>query len=303
MAPTGCNEVDGATIAMLGPRLHRRCVEVLAFFAICPDHPSTMRQSPYFKSIPRQLPWVLGFSIVMAVTGPFGSYFAAGLPIRLVYFTATGVLIWLQVLIFAALLASLDLTERWPIMSRMALSGLLASVPGTLQIIILYSWLIRPIPFAAAFEIFPQTAFLTVVIAVLFGLFIEQRLHAAADAERARVASVPEAGEQATAVPDFFRRMPPALGRDLLALEMEDHYLRIHTALGSDLILLRLRDALAELGPARGRQVHRSWWVAEGAIASVERNGGRPVLVLRNRLRVPVSKSFREQVKAAGWFE
>jgi DNA-binding LytR/AlgR family response regulator len=260
-----------------------------------------MRESPYFKSIPRQLPWVLGFSVVMAVTGPFGSYFAAGLPIRLFYFTATGVLIWLQVLVFAALLASLDLTERWPIMSRMALSGLLASVPGTLQIIVLYSWLIRPIPFAAAVEIFPQTAFLTVIISVLFGLFIEQRLHAAADTERARVASVPEADAQGTAVPDFFRRVPPALGRDLLALEMEDHYLRIHTALGSDLILLRLRDALAELGPARGRQVHRSWWVAEGAIASAERDARRPVLVLRNGLRVPVSKSFRDQVKEAGW--
>ena len=70
--------------------------------------------------------------------------------------------------------------------------------------------------------------------------------------------------------------MPPALGRDLLALEMEDHYLRIHTALGSDLILLRLRDALAELGPSRGRQVHRSWWVAEGAIASAERDARPP---------------------------
>jgi len=82
---------------------------------------------------------------------------------------------------------------------------------------------------------------------------------------------------------------------------MEDHYLRIHTALGSDLILLRLRDALAELGPTRGRQVHRSWWVADGAVASVERDAGRITLVLRNGLRVPVSKSFREPVKEAGW--
>ena len=74
----------------------------------------------------------------------------------------------------------------------------------------------------------------------------------------------------------LLRRVPPALGRDLLALEMEDHYLRIHTALGSDLILLRLRDALAELGPSRGRQVHRSWWVAEGAVASAERDRAGP---------------------------
>lgn len=262
-----------------------------------------MRESPYFKSIPHQLPWVLGLSVVMAVTGPFGSYASAALAIRLVYFVAIGVLIWLQVLACAALLANLEGTERWSIVSRMALAGVLASVPGTLEIIILYSWLVRPIPFAAAVEIFPQTAFLTVVISVLVGLFIEQRLHAAADTERARVASVPEAGAQGTVVPDFFRRVPPALGRDLLALEMEDHYLRIHTALGSDLILLRLRDALAELEPSRGRQVHRSWWVAEGAIASVERNAGRNVLVLRNGLRVPVSKTFREPVKEAGWLD
>ena len=153
-------------------------------------------------------------------------------------------------------------------------------------------------------EIFPQTAFLTVVISVLVGLFVEQRLHAEADTERARVAARarrPPYLRPEPVAPDFFRRVPPALGRDLLALEMEDHYLRIHTALGSDLILLRLRDALAELGPARGRQVHRSWWVAEGAIASVERDPRRPVLVLRNGLRVPVSKTYRDPVKQAGW--
>ena len=183
----------------------------------------------------------------------------------------------------------------------MALAGVLAAIPGTVEIIVLHSWLVRPTPFRVALEIYPQTAFLTVVISVMIGLFIEQRLHANADNERARVAALPAADMPADAAPDFFRRVPPALGRDLLALEMEDHYLRIHTALGSDLILLRLRDALAELGPSRGRQVHRSWWVAEGAVASAERDQRRPMLVLRNGLRVPVSKSFRDQVKQAGW--
>ena len=100
--------------------------------------------------------------------------------------------------------------------------------------------------------------------------------------------------------PDFFRRIPPALGRDLLALEMEDHYLRIHTAVGSDLILMRLRDALTELSSDRGLQVHRSWWVAKNAVASVERDGQKLVLALRNGLKVPVSKTYRDQVKDAG---
>jgi hypothetical protein len=275
-------------------------VEVLALFAICRDHPFTMRETPYIRSIPRQVPWVLGLAIVMAVTGPFGSYDATGLGVRLIYFVATAVLIWLQVLGFALLLSRIEAFGRWSIATRMALAGVLAAIPGTAEIIVLYGWLVRPIPFIAALEIFPQTAFLTAVISALVGMFIERRLHDEADSERARVASIPSP-EMPGGAPDFFRRVPPALGRDLLALEMEDHYLRIHTALGSDLILLRLRDALGELGPSRGRQVHRSWWVAEGAVASAERDARRPILVLRNGLRVPVSKTYRDQVKQAGW--
>ncbi len=271
------------------------------FFANSRDHRFTMRETPYIHSIPRQFPWVVGLAIVMAVTGPFGLYGYASLGVRLVYFGTTAILIWLQVLGFALLLSQIEALQRWSIAARMALAGVLAAIPGTIEIIVLSSWLVRPTPFRVALEIYPQTAFLTVVISVMIGLFIEQRLRTNADNERARVAALPAADAPENAAPDFFRRVPSALGRDLLALEMEDHYLRIHTVLGSDLILLRLRDALAELGSSRGRQVHRSWWVADGAVASAERDQRRPMLVLRNGLRVPVSKSFRDQVKQAGW--
>lgn len=260
-----------------------------------------MRETPYIRSIPRQLPWVLGLAIILAVTGPFGLYAYTTLGVRLVYFATTSVLIWLQVLGCAVLLSHVELFQGWSITARMALAGILAAIPGTLEIIVLHGWLIRPIPFRAVLEFYPQVAFLTTVISVLVGLFIERRLHADADNERARVAALPTAEIPKDTATDFFRRMPPALGRDLLALEMEDHYLRIHTALGSDLILLRLRDALAELGPSSGRQVHRSWWVAEGAVASAERDARRPMLVLRNGLHVPVSKTYRDQVRQAGW--
>jgi hypothetical protein len=229
-----------------------------------------------------------------------------GLGKRLLYFTIIGVFTWALVIGFIVALRQIEAFNRWPIAIRMALAGSLAAVPMTAAIIVVHSWLVRPIPWRVYAHIFPETSFLAVVISILVGLFVERRLHADADSERARVAesvaAAPAPGVEPVA-PDFFRRVPPALGRDLLALEMEDHYLRIHTALGSDLILLRLRDALAELGPSCGRQVHRSWWVAEGAIGSVERNAGRNVLVLRNGLRVPVSKTFREQVKGAGWLD
>jgi hypothetical protein len=87
-------------------------VERLAFFANCRDHRFTMRETPYLSSIPRQLPWVLGLAVVMAVTGPFGLYDSAGLGMRLVYFVATAVLIWLQVLAFALLLSQIEVFQR-----------------------------------------------------------------------------------------------------------------------------------------------------------------------------------------------
>ncbi|MEI6202778.1 MAG: LytTR family DNA-binding domain-containing protein [Enhydrobacter sp.] len=259
-----------------------------------------MRESPYFRSLPYHLPSILGVATIMAVTGPFGTYNQMGIGTRLAYFGIIALLHWIQIVALAAWFGQVEPIDRWPLAVRMALVGLLASVPGTFEIILLHSWLWRPLPWSAAWSIYPDSAFLTVVISVVFGLVIEQRLRAKADAERARVADLPQPNATGTAPTDFFRRIPPALGRDLLALEMEDHYLRIHTALGSELVLLRLRDAMAELGTGRGRQVHRSWWVAEGAVASAER-GARPQLVLRNGLKVPVSKTYRDALKGAGW--
>src|SRR5262249_35834325 len=229
------------------PSIQVRCVEVLAFFAICRDHPSTMRESLYMRPLPSQLAWVIGLAGVMAVIGPFGSYLYMSLPIRLLYFVLVGVTFWFLIAMTSALLVGREALRRWPLPLRLALAGFVASAPGTVGIYLLHGLLAQPIPVRFAPEVFMQAAFLAVVISVVLGLILEWRLHAEADLERARVAAADAASATAPPTPDFFRRIPPALGRDLLALEMEDHYLRIHTALGSDLILLRLRDALTEL--------------------------------------------------------
>ncbi|MBI1778126.1 MAG: LytTR family transcriptional regulator [Proteobacteria bacterium] len=101
----------------------------------------------------------------------------------------------------------------------------------------------------------------------------------------------------------FIRRIPARLGTDLLSIATEDHYLRITTALGSDLILFRMSDAVAELDPAMGQQVHRSYWVARRAVATVERNGHRAQLVLTNGTRIPVSRTYMRQLRRAGWLD
>ncbi len=101
--------------------------------------------------------------------------------------------------------------------------------------------------------------------------------------------------------PRFINRLPPAIGTDLLALEMEDHYVRAHTALGNELVLMRMRDAVAELDGIAGEQVHRSWWVARGAVADVKRDGRNVRLVLDNGLEAPVSRANVSLLKERGW--
>jgi DNA-binding LytR/AlgR family response regulator len=90
---------------------------------------------------------------------------------------------------------------------------------------------------------------------------------------------------------DFLSRLPPSLGRDLIALQMEDHYVRAHTALGSALILIPLRQALEELAHVPGLKVHRSWWVARHAVRSTVQDGRNMRLQLVNGLVAPVSRA------------
>jgi LytTr DNA-binding domain len=94
----------------------------------------------------------------------------------------------------------------------------------------------------------------------------------------------------------FFARLPPAIGTELVLLRMEDHYVRAVTVEGQSLILMRLCDAIAELGDFPGLQVHRSWWIAVEAIRSVDRDGKRLSLVMRDGSHVPVSSSYRSSV-------
>lgn len=77
--------------------------------------------------------------------------------------------------------------------------------------------------------------------------------------------------------------------------------MRVTTALGQELILFRLSDAIAELDSALGQQVHRSYWVAQHAVSTVERGGHRTTLVLVNGARVPVSRTYVPLLRATGW--
>ncbi|HEY0132198.1 MAG TPA: LytTR family DNA-binding domain-containing protein [Allosphingosinicella sp.] len=121
-----------------------------------------------------------------------------------------------------------------------------------------------------------------------------------------RSAAAPDNGTAAAAVASqsdqvgnpFLQRLPPALGRDLLCLQMQDHYVQAQTALGTTLILMRFRDAVAELGDS-GVQVHRSWWAAFDAMEALDRDGRNGRLRLRGGGTIPVSRACLPTVRDA----
>lgn len=220
------------------------------------------------------------------------------------------------------------------------LSAVVAAVPMTLMVNGIAVSLLRAANLDGFFELYPFVLAISLPVQLmshLLQLWSEGRLAAAAAPAGARPAEavMPLAGSPPAAAPApqpptdvvpaaapvaapattldaapaaapqapprFLARIPARLGRDLLALEMEDHYLRIHTRLGSDLILMRMRDAVAELDGLDGLQVHRSWWVARRAVERVERDGKTMTLTLANNHAVPVARDRQGEVRAAGW--
>lgn len=94
----------------------------------------------------------------------------------------------------------------------------------------------------------------------------------------------------------FFRRLPEALGRDVVYLKMSDHYVEVFTTAGHTVMLMRLADAVAEL-EGLGIRVHRSYWVASDHVERLVRRGRRRFLRLAGGHDVPVSRTYLPAVK------
>jgi hypothetical protein len=87
-------------------------------------------------------------------------------------------------------------------------------------------------------------------------------------------------------------RLPAHLRADILCLQVEDHYVRVHARGGSAMVLMRFSDALRGIDHVPGAQVHRSWWVADDAVAGLRRTGRTAQLILSNGASVPVSQPY-----------
>jgi hypothetical protein len=244
--------------------------------------------------------------VFLAIIGPFGSI-AAPFPERLVSWLGFA---WLGYACYRPMQAIVNWGEsaldlpRWGLLAATCLVG---TVPMSFAVLGVNSmasggwrW--------PGLEVMMGTYFSVLVIGsavtVLFNLIQGQRAPAPAPATTPLAAHEPVTPPTPPTAPPanpLFDTLPPELGSEVIALEMEDHYVRVHTTLGSALVLMRLRDAMALLGDVEGMQVHRSWWVARGAVEDVLREGRNVRLKLARGIEAPVARANITPLRDARW--
>jgi hypothetical protein len=182
-----------------------------------------------------------------------------------------------------------SITQRWP---RVIVSGLLASLPVTVVVIVINGLAHGHVETATSLTLWIYTTLVTlgVVVALVF----------LSDAVRGPAPAAPPANESPSGTPPILARVPLPQRGKLLALIVEDHYVDIVTDRGKTLVLMRLADAMREADPIAGLQIHRSHWVARDAVVRSRRSDGRLLLELSNGMQLPVSRGFLPQVREAG---
>lgn len=97
-------------------------------------------------------------------------------------------------------------------------------------------------------------------------------------------------------LPAFCAHVTPRPHGRLQLIEAQEHYIRVETGSGSGTALYRFGDALRDLQGQAGMQVHRSFWVADSAVAEVKKTRAGTRLTLVNGREVPVSRRFEVEV-------
>lgn len=98
---------------------------------------------------------------------------------------------------------------------------------------------------------------------------------------------------------ELLSRLPRRIGTDIVAISAELHYLRVFTRSGEALILMSFGRAVEALGVIEGQRIHRSHWVALAHIATLENDEGRVICRLDTGLELPVSRTYRAELRAA----
>lgn len=108
---------------------------------------------------------------------------------------------------------------------------------------------------------------------------------------------VPAVAHPDTAGEGLSRRLPPAIGEDVVSVSADLHYLHVHTLLGKATLLGTLEDAERLLG-GHGLRIHRSHVVNEAHVRRVMRKGSGWLVEMTTGAKLPVSRRRVAEVRA-----
>lgn len=237
-----------------------------------------MRQ--FFEGIRNPLVWerkaILFFAVtlLMTITGPFGTYEDLTFWARLVFW----LIIMAGVGFFMHVAVMIALSAKWlrPIgyVPRIALAAAAAGLPGA-AFVIFVNMVFRPPTIDPAS--LPMIWFQVTLIGLPICLVEYPR---------------PQKQMETTAPIRLVARLPDDLGDDIVSLSMQDHYVEVTTTRGKTLILMRMADAVDELDTIPGQRVHRSHWVAQAHLAGTAKSGHRRFVLLKDGRKLPLSDTY-----------
>jgi hypothetical protein len=224
-------------------------------------------------------------ALLLGLAGPFGSFTRLPFGARLAYWGAV-VFVTYGLGLFCGMVVLFHLRPR--LHSRLLtvlLVGGLASIPVSAAVTVLGMIFIGG-GLPAAGEMGLQWVYCLIATLGVSGVLI--------------MVDTPATTAAAPETPAILKRLPLAQRGRLLHLSMQDHYVEVVTDRGQALVLMRFSDAIAETAPVAGVQIHRSHWVALDAIKRSGRSEGRGFVELNDNVRLPISRGFAGQARAAG---
>lgn len=227
--------------------------------------------------------------VIMAISGPFGTYDDLSLPTRFAF--------WLLALMAIAPIMELAIAWSWranalkkiPKILRPVAAVVVFAAPAAVAMLLINS-LFRPQQ--SMWSAFPITWLSIAVIGLTMGA-IRYR-HEIWDAAVSGKAEL----EATASLPPFFNRLPDELGQGLVSVSINEHYLDIVTSAGKTIMRMRFGDAVNELDGFPGTSIHRSHWVAKNHAGPVVRRGSGYQMRLADGRVLPVSRSRLKQARA-----
>lgn len=231
--------------------------------------------------------------VFFALAGPFGSFSELSAPLRLLFWGPIFVSAFLTFAVSHAILVHLLKVEGL-IRQRIMIYLMFSAVFSPL----LYGFIVFG-PFAwtgldVSFAVLSSWVLLTAgTCSAVFAIMNPEAVFALPE----------DAPEQDTLTKSrLFRRITGAAqGVSITRLTVNDHYVLVGLSDGSEQrLLMRLSDAIAEMDDEVGFITHRSHWVSQRHITGFTFDGRRELLELTTGIRVPVSRTYRPILVAAG---